>query len=172
MGPARSPHLTATAPSLLTPRVTVPVLSLPAPLHQNPISHHGHCAHRHRPSPPPAPPTAGAAGQRAQTGPTADTPGMLGAGWPLARATGFSLQQHAVTVTNSRRTGTSTYDTSRVKQTPGRRRRSETPANLRGGMGGHQPPGTAPTARLRAPHHLPAINGGAGGVMLLLPTAS
>lgn len=124
---------------------------------------------------------AKAAGQRAQTGPTADTPGMLGAGWPLTRDAflgflgWFFFQQHAVTVTDSRRTGTSIYNISRVKQTTGWRRRSETPANLRGGLGRARAAtgttGMAATARLGPAHRLPAIRDGVGVAMLPLPVA-
>lgn len=40
-----------------------------------------------------------------------------------------------MTVTDSRQTGTSIYNSSRVKQTTGRRRRLDTPVNLQGGIG-------------------------------------
>lgn len=80
-----------------------------------------------------------------------------------------------MTVTDSRRTGTSIYNISRVKQTTGWRRRSETPANLRGGLGRARAAtgttGMAATARLGPAHRLPAIRDGVGVAMLPLPVA-
>lgn len=80
-----------------------------------------------------------------------------------------------MTVTDSRRTGTSIYNISRVKQTTGWRRRSETPANLRGGLGRARvatgTTGMAATARLGPARRLPAIRGGIGVAMLPLPVA-
>lgn len=54
-----------------------------------------------------------------------------------------------MTVTDSRRTGTSVYDTSRAKRTTGWRRRADTPTNLRGGLG----EGGGDARRRRHQHH-------------------
>ena len=182
-GPARSPHFIATSPSLLkAPR---PSRSSAWLLHSTKIVFPTMAPGAPWPPCPQAPakatasPTDGSllpklqeSGHRQDQQPTHR--GCSGLAGPSLEMH-FFFQQHAVTVTNSRRTGTSIYDTSRVKQTTGWRRGAETPANLRGGLGrAHVGTGTtetAPAARLRPSHRLPPIKDAVGVAMLPLPVA-